>query len=229
MTSFRLDLRDTSQLRVQECEVGLNSEASGSSRYKQGNSCVIANVYGPMNCKYSRQEKFDRCHVEFEYNICGFSGSNTITEERDMEIFLEDSLLSSICLQKYPHLMLIIQVTVIQDDGSIKSSALNACAIALVNAGLIMNSIPSSITLSVISGVSGDKTSFLIDPTKDEENDSEGVLIFVFNDIFTEGINNKMIQSFKSFGCLQREQINDAMVVAAETNDLVGKFISEIA
>ena len=229
MSSFRLDLRDTNQLRIQECEIGLNSEASGSSRYKQGDSCVIVNVYGPMNCKYSRQEKFDRCHVELEYNLCGFSGSNTITEERDMEIFLEESLLSSICLQKYPHLMLIIQVTVIQDDGSIKSCALNACAIALVNAGLMMNSIPSSITLSVLSDIYCDKTIFLVDPTKEEENDSKGILTFVFNDIFNEGHNNKMIQSFKCFGCFQRQQINDAMIVAAETNDLVGKFISEIA
>jgi len=142
---FRRDFRNNNQIRPCSAELGLLSEADGSCRFSQGQTSVIASIYGPSTPKYARLEEFDKACLEVEYSIpCGNSLSGPL--ETVAVSFLKSSISSCIALTEFPRHVIVVRVTVVRDDGCILSVALNACALALVDAGLPMKAIPMSIS-----------------------------------------------------------------------------------
>ena len=69
----RLDRGDLA-LRRLGCEVGMVNEASGSARYSQGDTVVVAAVYGPGQPKFLRHEHRDGLCIEVSYSSSGSLG-----------------------------------------------------------------------------------------------------------------------------------------------------------
>ena len=55
--SGRQDGRSDDQLRALSAEQGILARADGSAKFNQGKTSVIAAVHGPMQPKFSRNEK----------------------------------------------------------------------------------------------------------------------------------------------------------------------------
>lgn len=57
---LRIDGRLPNELRKIQCEIGVFSQADGSAIFSQGNTKVIATVYGPHEVKeYDIENKLD--------------------------------------------------------------------------------------------------------------------------------------------------------------------------
>ncbi|CAM9311242.1 unnamed protein product [Discosporangium mesarthrocarpum] len=164
MAGTRRDGRKQNQIRPMEVEQGLLNRADGSSRFVQGNTSVLAAVYGPAPAKFSAQEKADRARVEVDFREEKGFGSGLGAE---MAMFLRRSLEGVILLAHYPRTVISIIVQVIIDDGAVLSTALNAATVALINAGVEMTALALSVTCCVCSMPS---RSIVLDPCKMEED-----------------------------------------------------------
>ena len=73
-------------------------------------------------------------------------------------------------------MLIYFRIVVISDDGSMMSVALNACVLALLDAGLPMFYVPNSVCFSVAQ----DKSIYL-DPSTKEEESAIASLLFTLN------------------------------------------------
>lgn len=127
------------------CELSVTSEASGSALFTLGSTSAIASVYGPLQPRFSRHEDFESVSIEVTFTLIGdqHQDQGTVNRvERDAEAYLKEILLASIVTSRHPRTLLVIRVAVLRDDGCATSVALNACALALVDAGISMYYVP---------------------------------------------------------------------------------------
>lgn len=103
------------QLRAMEAQLGLLTRADGSAKYKQGESSVLAAVYGPSEVK-PRHELGDRATVQVVFKRReGKSGR----QEKEYENLLRNSLETIIMTQLHPRTAITIIAQVLVDDGSV--------------------------------------------------------------------------------------------------------------
>lgn len=109
----RGDGRTANQIRPLAVEQGLLNRADGSARFVQGNTSVLAAVYGPAPPKATRMEKLDRARVNVEFKIESGSSSHA---EAEAEMLLRRSVEEVILLSKYPRCLvsIIIQVSTVR-------------------------------------------------------------------------------------------------------------------
>ncbi|PRP77344.1 exosome component 5 [Planoprotostelium fungivorum] len=165
----RTDRRKPAQFREMSAEQGILNRADGSARFVQGHTSVVASVYGPMEVRQKKKEIMDRAYLEITLlPINGVAGGR----ERDMEVMLKDAFDGVILAALHPRTCISVVVQVVQDAGSLLSVALNAITLALLDAGISMNSLLASSTCAVRAGV------LLMDPTEEEEKSSEVLFDF---------------------------------------------------
>lgn len=240
---FRIDFRNNNQIRPLSVELGIVSEADGSCRFSQGQTSVIVSIYGPSTPKYGRLEEFDKASLEVEYNIpCGNSLSGPM--ETVAASFLKSSIQNCITLTEFPRQVIVVRVTVLRDDGSVLSTALNACSLALVDAGFPMRAIPTSITC-VLSSMDyspkeGDKAEsksalyVLLDPTQKEEHDSVAHFLgtFVSWDKSRLGSMDNTTESrllaVESSGSFSPEQLMAAMEIGSTAAEIIKTFMRKL-
>lgn len=172
----RSDLRAYSHMRPPRREVQVVSSAEGSCKFYQGNTCVVVTVHGPES-KASRHERHDRAELLVNYNL----GQDRSVDEKAAAIFVYDSLASSIELKEYARKLITLNITVICDDGSTLSCAINAATLALLHSGISMKRVPLSVT--VFSTQDGSDI-VGIDPVQEEESNQKfSTLVAVFSNV----------------------------------------------
>lgn len=140
---LRRDGRKWNELRKVSCRLGGLNGCDGSSVYQQGNTHVIASVYGPRECKRSKA-KSDRAVISCEYNMAAFSTQDrkapSKRDRRSMEIslILEKVFEKVIQTTKYPRSEINICVSVLAADGGTRCASINAITLALMDAGIPM-------------------------------------------------------------------------------------------
>ena len=140
---MRADLRDSFQLREFSAESGIIKEADGSCKFAHGDSAVLVSVYGPCQPKHSRLEMYNRATLDFEFTMPGDVRENKSLEYETVRI-LRSSLTHCLCLSEFPRLCILIKIVVLNHNGSLVSTSLNACILACVNAGIPMRCITVS-------------------------------------------------------------------------------------
>ncbi|CAM9496886.1 unnamed protein product [Pylaiella littoralis] len=160
----RRDGRTANQIRPLAAEQGILNRADGSARFVQGNTSVLAAVYGPAPAKSVRMERADGATVDVNFK----SENGTITPSHaEREVLLRRSLEEVVLRSRYPRAVVSVVIQVIVDDGAVLSAALNAATMALLNAGVEMTGIAISVTCSITDAIGG--RSVLLDPCKSEE------------------------------------------------------------
>ena len=183
---IRIDGRSNNQIRPYDVEFGFIKEATGSTKFQQGSTSVIVSVNGPRQPKYSRYELYDRASVDLSMNF--LDGSDSMRKLRSTKLLLLSSLTSAIDVQKYPRMLIYINVEVIEDDGSFLSTAFNACIIALLDSGIQMKSTPIAASVALTS-----KQNFILDPTHPEETESIATILVI------SVLNNKKEENLLQF------------------------------
>ncbi|KAG0231861.1 Exosome component 5 [Actinomortierella wolfii] len=171
----RLDKSRTSphQLRPFFSSQNLLNRADGSAQFDFGGTSVLCSVVGPAEVKI-RDEKLDKATLEVVARpLIGVPGVKDKTIEQNIRETLEPLVLSGL----HPRTLLQIVVQTMKDDGCVLSTAFNAVILALIDAGVPLNSILGSVTCIVDS-----KTNqILLDPTREELAQAKSTHVFVFD------------------------------------------------
>ncbi|CAM9432677.1 unnamed protein product [Scytosiphon promiscuus] len=165
MEATRRDGRKANQIRPLAAEQGILNRADGSARFVQGNTSVLAAVYGPAPAKSVRMERAEGATLDV--NFKPESGIST-PADAEREALLRRSLEEVVLRSRYPRAVVSVIIQVIVDDGAVLSAALNAATMALLNAGVEMTGIALSVTCCITSApaskTSPGNRSVLLDP-----------------------------------------------------------------
>jgi exosome complex component RRP41 len=140
---LRLDGRRPNELRRIRCRLGILTRAHGSAYYEQGNTKVLATVFGPMEPKKGKG-LHDRAVVTCEYRMAPFCTSERKPKSKGNRRTLEISLAikqtfeEAILVQQFPGSAIHLFVEVLQADGGTRCASINALTLACISAGIPM-------------------------------------------------------------------------------------------
>ncbi|XP_065214532.1 exosome complex component RRP41 [Planococcus citri] len=140
---LRADGRKPHELRKIRCKLGVFSQPEGSAYLEQGNTKVLAAVYGPHQIRGSRSKgSHESAIVNCQYSMATFSTGERKKRPRgdikstEMTLHLKQALQASIKTELYPFSQIDIFLEVLQADGSNYCTCVNAATLALIDAGI---------------------------------------------------------------------------------------------
>ncbi|KAB2049867.1 hypothetical protein ES319_A13G207200v1 [Gossypium barbadense] len=167
----REDGRSQNQLRPLACSRNILHRAHGSASWSQGDTKVLAAVYGPKAGTKKNENPEKACIEVIWKPKTGQIGK----PEKEYEMILKRTLESICILTVNPNTTTSIIVQVVNDDGALLPSAINAACMALVDAGIPMKHLAVAICCCVA------KSGYVIlDPTKLEEQKMKAFAYLVF-------------------------------------------------
>lgn len=116
---------------------------------------------------------------------------------------VQSALSSTVLIERFPKLVLDINCTVLERDGSVASTLINAATLALIDAGIEMNDMVSSCSVALHAD-----SSLVIDPCSAEEKSQRGSAIIAVSPI------RGNITFIESSGTWNEATWNDAVKMA---------------
>ncbi|XP_064260121.1 exosome complex component RRP46 [Passer domesticus] len=157
------------RLRPFSCELGLLSRPDGSAAFLQGDTSVLAGLYGPAEAKLSK-ELPDRAALEVLLRPkVGLPG----VLERSREQLLRQTCEAAVLGALHPRTAVSLVLQVLSDAGSLLSCCLNAACMALLDAGLPLAALFCGVTCALQPD-----GAILLDPTARQEQEARAVLTF---------------------------------------------------
>nr|XP_054105530.1 exosome complex component RRP46 isoform X2 [Callithrix jacchus] len=161
-------------LRHFACEQNLLSRPDGSASFLQGDTSVLAGVYGPAEVKVSK-EIFNKATLEVILRPkIGLPGVAEKNRERLIRNTCEAVVLGTL----HPRTSITVVLQVVSDAGSLLACCLNAACMALVDAGVPMRALFCGVTCALDS----DGT-LVLDPTSKREKEARAVLTFALDNV----------------------------------------------
>jgi len=229
----RLDGRKFDELRPVKAKVGIVPNADGSAMFAFGETVAIAAVYGPKPLHPAHMQDPERGIIRCVYNMLPFSVSERARpgpSRRSKEIgMVSGNALSCVVdLDRFPGTVIDVEIMILQANASTRCAGINAAAMALAHAGVVMKEMVSSVSIGKVD----DK--IVTDLTKEEEDYEEGEGA---TDIpFTLTSRTKEITHLQLDGKIQTKRLKeayDAAVAACnkildyQTRALKGEDIDE--
>jgi exosome complex component RRP41 len=178
---FRIDGRRPNEVRCVKCRIGVYTQAEGSAYLEQGNTKVLATVYGPHEVRGSKSRALhDRALINCQYSMAVFSTAERKPRPRgdrrsvEMTRHLEQTFNAAILTTLYPRSQIDIYVEVLQSDGGNYSVCINAATLALIDAGIALRDVVCACTAGDLGTVADDGTSAIVDVSHTEESSRAG-------------------------------------------------------
>ncbi|XP_014271122.1 exosome complex component RRP41 [Halyomorpha halys] len=157
---LRLDGRKPDELRLIKCKLGIFTHTDGSAYIEQGNTKVIAVVYGPHEVRNTHRAKTsaDGAFVNCQYSMAAFSMSERKKRNRgdrkstEATIHLHQTLAAVIRTELMPKSQIDVFIEVLQSDGGNFAATVNAATLALIDAGIPLREYVIACTASLGSG-----------------------------------------------------------------------------
>ena len=156
--------------------------------------------------------------------------SETMQLESDLEKELTTALLPVVNLQNLPKCSVDVQVTILQDDGSVLTACICGSTLALVDANIEIKDMVTSCTVAVVvnksspdrDGDNGDEILFLADPTQDEITTAQAVICLAMTP------NHKEVTLWRQSGRLTSDMANEAIELCQSGCRTMHKFMREV-
>jgi exosome complex component RRP41 len=160
LEGLRVDGRRPGEIRSIRFQLGACERADGTCYYEQGNTKVLASVYGPR--EISSQPR-GRKVTENAAITCDVSVATFATEDR-RKVGPRDKRYADLCssirrtfeavvfTDLYPNSQIEIFIQVLQNDGGLTTACLTATSLALVDAGIPMQDLLVACTAGHIDG-----------------------------------------------------------------------------
>lgn len=184
-THTRPDGRKTpSDVRPPHLQVSVLSNAQGSAYVELGNTKVMVGVFGPRESDTAHRDGFaPNGRVNVDVSIVALPAKSKVgprktTEETAIARTIQSALSSVILLEKFPKLVLDINCTVLEKDGSVASALINAATLALLDAGIEMKDMVSSCSIALQEG-----DTVVMDPTGVEEKAQRGCAVVAISPV----------------------------------------------
>ncbi|XP_071794917.1 exosome complex component RRP46-like [Asterias amurensis] len=180
-----------SEMRTFGTVQNLLSRPDGSATFTQGDTSVMAAVYGPGDVRQTK-EIIDRATVEVIYKpTVGMPG----IKEKFQEELIRNTCGAVIMTTLHPRTSVTIVTQVVHDAGSLLSCSINASCMALIDAGVPMKCLVAGVTCMLDK----EKRLFL-DPTDKQTEDAACCATFAF-----DSSNKKVITSTMQGSCTVQE------------------------
>lgn len=167
----REDGRTPTMLRPLACSINVLNRAHGSASWSQGDTKVLAAVYGPK-AGTKKNENPEKASIEVIWKPkTGQIGKL----EREYEMILKRTLQSICILTVNPNTTTSVIVQVVNDDGALLPCAINAACGALVDAGISLKHLAVAICCCL-----AETGCVILDPTKQEEQKMKAFVYLVF-------------------------------------------------
>jgi exosome complex component RRP41 len=206
----RLDGRGFEELRPIKIEAGVLKRADGSCYIEMGKNKVVAAVYGPREIYPRYLQDPSKAVIRYRYNMASFSVEERKRpgpDRRSVEVskVSREALESIIMKELFPRSGIDIFVEVLQADAGSRTACLNAASVALIDAGIAMKGIVTSVAVAKVNG------ELVLDPMKEEDNYGEADMPFAFV------IKNGRIESIvllQMDGKMTAEEVKKALKMA---------------
>jgi exosome complex component RRP41 len=161
-------------MRACHLRTGAVPNAAGSSYVEQGNTKIVAAVYGPRQAALSQQaaaEGFISVNVHFT-PFCSRLSSREENDKRALfyNSVLHGALASVVLLERYAKTTIEIIITILQDDGAALTAALAAATVALADASIQMRDLAAGATIYLRGDPGGAAGVLLLDCDGEEEH-----------------------------------------------------------
>ncbi|XP_050991750.1 exosome complex component RRP46 [Labeo rohita] len=207
-TMMDLD-QSCSVLREYGSEQSLLSKPDGSSTFVQGDTSILAGVYGPAEVKVSK-EIYDRATVEVLIQPkMGLPG----VRERAREQCVRETCEAAILLTLHPRSSVTLILQVIHDDGSLLSCCLNAACMALMDAGLPMSHLFCGVTCAISK-----EGQIITDPTARQEKESRALLTFAI-----DSVERNVLMS-STTGSFSVQELQQCIAISQKASEQIFQF-----
>ncbi len=164
LSNLRNDGRKPNEIRrmtIQMSPLTNASSTNGSALVQMGLTSVLCAVVGPIDCVRRSDELADRAILEVNIRSAPFAPSsgdrrtaNPTTDRRIIEqsSLIKKALEASVMLHLFPKQRIIVDVTILADDGGRLCAAINSATCALVDAGLPMKDLVCSCSAGLVTG-----------------------------------------------------------------------------
>lgn len=154
---LRVDGRRPEELRIIKCKLGVFSQADGSAYFQQGNTKIIASVFGPREVSVRRKALHDRALIKCDYSMAFSTGEKRRNKKKDrrsaeISLVIRQTFESVIMTNQFPRSQIDIHIQVLQADGGTRCAAINAATLALINAGVPMKDMVCACAAGCIDG-----------------------------------------------------------------------------
>ena len=160
--NLRMDGRKSDELRRIQCKMGVFGQADGSAYIEQGNTKVLAAVYGPHEVSRGPRAKpanQEAVIINCQYSMAVFSTGERKRRPRgdrksqEMSMHLRQTFEAAVKTELYPRSQIDIFVEVLQADGGNYCACVNAATLALIDAGIPMRDYVSACTASLVNDI----------------------------------------------------------------------------
>ncbi|XP_053729385.1 exosome complex component RRP46 [Synchiropus splendidus] len=196
-------------LREFGCEQNLLSRPDGSASFIQGDTSVMAGVYGPAEVKVSK-EIYDRATMEVL--IQPKVGLPSV-RERSQEECVRETCEAALLLELHPRSSITLILQVLHNDGSLLSCCLNAACMALMDAGLPMSHLFCGVTCAIATD-----GHIITDPTAAQEAESRALMTFAMD----SRDSNVMMSSTK--GAFSVEELQRCIAISQKASEKIFAF-----
>ncbi|XP_037740389.1 exosome complex component RRP46 [Chelonia mydas] len=196
-------------LRRFSCELGPLGRPDGSAAVLQGDTSVLAGLYGPAEVKVSK-ELYDKATVEVLLKPkVGLPGVFEKNREQLIRKTCEAALLGAL----HPRTSITIVLQVISDAGSLLACCLNAACMGLMDAGLPMKSLFCGVTCTLdATGAIG------LDPTAKQEKEARAVVTFAISSV------ERQVLMSTTKGTCSVEELQQCIAAAQRASGAIFQF-----
>ena len=154
----RVDGRRPEDLRPIHIEVDVLANADGSAYVEQGNTKVLAAVYGPREIHPRHLGLPDRAVLRCRYHMAPFSvehRKSPAPSRREIELskVIREALEPALFLEQYPRTAIDVFIEVLQADGGTRCASITAASLALADAGIPMRDLVAACAAGKVDGV----------------------------------------------------------------------------
>ena len=155
---YRIDGRKPNELRLIRCNLNVFMQADGSAYIEQGNTKILAAIYGPHEPSANKKNLIsqDKCLINCEYSQATFSTAERKHVSRgdrkgqDLSAHIKQTFEAAIHTSLYPRSQIDIYLQVLHADGSHYSACVNVATLALIDAGISLKDFVCSCSASYI-------------------------------------------------------------------------------
>ena len=200
---------ESSQLRAMNCELGLLSRSDGAAYFSQGDTSVMAAVYGPAEVRISK-ELVDKATVDVVYKQkVGLPGC----VDKFQEAMIRNTCESVILTTLHPRTSINVILQEQQNSGSLLSCCINAASLALLDAG-----VPMRWTVAAVTCILDEQRQIHLDPTMKQQATAAACLTFAF-DSSTKGVITSTAR-----GCFEQTEYQACLLACQKASESIFDF-----
>ncbi|XP_003696793.1 exosome complex component RRP46 [Apis florea] len=197
-------------LRPMNCELNQLSMPDGSAMLMQGNTAVVAGIYGPIEAKPQKMI-YDKASIEVSY--IPVKGPAKI-DDRMTEMYIKETCEAAIIVTFHPATAICINIQEMEDSGGMLACTINAACLALINAGIPMKFTIAAVNCMIQEGTNN----IILDPDSTQLQDAKAEFTYAFDSV------KKDIICCYTAGCFTEEEFLETIDKCKQASQYVFDF-----